>query len=173
MHMSTSAPNEPAAPAAAEPASGWRVRPAAHDDLPGVVDAVTDLLGELGSAPPPAGDMLASARTLVEDSHAGALLVADTGDAIVGVLGGSWQIAIHAPGRYGLIQDLWVHPGWRGQAIGRDLLHALFELAREQGITRIEVGLPRPRFERLRATEAFYHGNGFSPVGLRMRWLAP
>ena len=31
-------------------------------------------------------------------------------DEIVGVLGVSWQIAMRIPGRYGLIQELWVQP---------------------------------------------------------------
>ena len=64
-------------------------------------------------------------------------------DGIVGVLAASWQHAIHVPGRYGTIQDLWVHPDWRSRAIGRELLAAFFELAREEGAKRVEVGLPR------------------------------
>lgn len=89
--------------------------------------------------------------------------------AIIGVLGASWQTAIHVPGRYALIQDLWVHRSWRGRAIGSGLLGALFELAHELRIARVEVGLPRERYAGLEATEAFYLGNGFTPLGPRMR----
>jgi GNAT superfamily N-acetyltransferase len=73
------------------------------------------------------------------------------------------------PGRYGTIQDLWVHPAWRSRAVGRELLAAFFELAREEGARRVEVGLPRESFEHLGATEAFYLANGFAPLGPRMR----
>jgi branched-chain amino acid aminotransferase len=110
-------------------------------------------------------------RELVRDGGSGALLVAEAGseDGIVGVLAASWQHAIHVPGLYGTIQDLWVHPGWRSRLVGRGLLAAYFELAREEGASRVEVGLPRESFENIGATEAFYLANGFEHLGPRMR----
>jgi GNAT superfamily N-acetyltransferase len=145
------------------------VRAATYDDTPAVAAAVRELLLELGGAPPSTVAMEAAARALLDDRRAGALLVAEVGGAIVGVLGASWQTAIHIPGRYALIQDLWVHPSWRGSAIGSDLLAALFALARERRIARAEVGLPGERFPGLAATEAFYTANGFTALGTRMR----
>jgi GNAT superfamily N-acetyltransferase len=87
-----------------------------------------------------------------------------------GVLGAGWQTAIHVLGGYALIQELWVHPSWRSHEIGSDLLVALFELARERQISRVEVGLPQESFAGLVATEVFYRRNGFIPLGTRMRW---
>jgi GNAT superfamily N-acetyltransferase len=152
--------------------SSWCVRAAAHDDVPAVTAAVRALLLELGATPPaipaiPA--MEAAARALLDDRQAGVLLVAEAGGALVGVLGASWQTAMHIPGRYALIQDLWVDPSWRGGGVGRDLLAALFALARERQIACAEVGLPRGRFSGLAATEAFYRANGFAALGARMR----
>jgi GNAT superfamily N-acetyltransferase len=161
---------------------GWRVRAATHDDVPRVATAVRELLLELGGTPPAASAMEAAGRALLDDREAGALLVAEAdgegvfGEAdreIVGVLGASWQTAIHVPGRYALIQDLWVHPSWRGRAIGSGLLAALFELASRRQITRAEVGLPPERYGRLGSTEAFYLDNGFAPLGARMRRALP
>lgn len=148
------------------------VRAATHADLPAVVAAVSDLLRELGSTPPCASAMLEASRTLLDDPRAGALLVARTGETIVGVLGASYQTALHVPGRYALIQDLWVSPSWRGQAVGRELLARLFALIRDQGMARVEVGLPRESFPGIRATEAFYLRNGFASLGARMRWIS-
>jgi GNAT superfamily N-acetyltransferase len=73
--------------------------------------------------------------------------------------------------RYGLIQDLWVHPSWRARRVGGELLAALVDLAREQGVARVEVGLPRESFEGLQATQAFYLAHGFTLLGTRMRSL--
>jgi GNAT superfamily N-acetyltransferase len=154
-------------------ATSTRVRAATHEDLPAVLAAVGDLLTELGSEPPRTSLMLETAQALLEDPSLGALLVAEAGGEIVGVLGASYQLALHVPGRYALIQDLWVHPSWRGRSVGRELLAALFELARRQGLARAEVGLPRESFEGIRATEGFYAHNGFEHLGARMRWLAP
>jgi GNAT superfamily N-acetyltransferase len=147
----------------------WRVRAAAAHDVPAVAAAVGELLLELGGTPPAVPAMEAAARELLDDRSAGALLVAEGGGAIVGVLGASWQSAIHVPGRYALIQDLWVHSSWRGAGVGGGLLAALFELARECGVARVEVGLPRERFAGLAATEAFYVAAGFTALGPRMR----
>jgi branched-chain amino acid aminotransferase len=147
----------------------WRVRPAGHGDGAAVAVAVRELLLELGGTPPALSDMELAARALLDDPAAGAVLVARARDGLVGVLGASWQTAIHVPGSYALIQDLWVHPQWRSRAVGRGLLEALLELARDRGLQRVEVGLPRESFASFRATQVFYARNGFMPNGPRMR----
>lgn len=149
----------------------WDIREATHADVPAIVAAVNRLLEELGGKPGAADALEQTARALVDDGDAGVLLVAENLGEIVGVLGVSWQIAIRVPGRYGLIQELWVHPAFRGMTIGGDLVVALFEIARERGVRRLEVGLPSERFPHLGATEAFYLNNGFTTIGTRMRRL--
>lgn len=148
-----------------------RIRRATLEDVAAVAGAVGDLLVELGGKPAAPRELEDAARALVRDEDAGALLVADADGELVGVLGASWQHAMRIPGRYGLIQELWVHPLWRARTIGGDLVVALFELAREEGIERLEVGLPGERFPQLAATEAFYLNNGFTAIGTRMRRL--
>jgi branched-chain amino acid aminotransferase len=149
----------------------WRVRQAGEADVPAVAAALSELLVELSGGGPPASELEEATRKLAGDEGLGALLVAEVGneDGIVGVLAASWQHAIHVPGTYGTIQDLWVHPDWRSRLVGRGLLAAYFELAREEGASRVEVGLPRESFENIGATEAFYLANGFEHLGPRMR----
>jgi GNAT superfamily N-acetyltransferase len=149
----------------------WYVRAACEEDVPAIAAAMTELLLELGGTPPATSAMQAAARSLLGDGAAGVLLVAEAEGELVGVLGASWQLAIHVPGRYALIQDLWVAPSWRSQAIGADMLAALCDLAGGRQIARIEVGLPRESFAALGATAAFYRANGFTPLGSRMRRL--
>jgi branched-chain amino acid aminotransferase len=163
----TSAEAERAAGGGAE----WRVREATEADAPAVAAAVAELLVELSGGGPDAAELEEASRTLSGDKGEGTLLVAEVGGEgrVVGVLAASWQHAIHVPGRYGTIQDLWVHPDWRSRAIGRDLIDAYCEIAREEGAKRLEVGLPRESFERIAATEAFYRANGFEHLGPRMR----
>jgi para-aminobenzoate synthetase len=147
----------------------WVVREAGADDVSAAAAAVGKLLAELGGEAPSAAELETATRVLVEQPEAGALLVAEAGGTIVGVLAASWLHAIHVPGRYGVIQDLWVDPEWRSRAIGRDLVEAFVEVARAQGAARLEVGLPKDSFERIRATEAFYLANDFVSLGVRMR----
>jgi GNAT superfamily N-acetyltransferase len=147
------------------------VREATEADAAAVAAAIGELLVELSGGGPPANELEEATVGLVRDRGMGALLVAEAGgeDGLVGVLAASWQQAIHVPGRYGTIQDLWVHPDWRSKAIGHELVEAFCGLAREAGAQRIEVGLPREDFERIGATEAFYRANGFEHLGPRMR----
>jgi GNAT superfamily N-acetyltransferase len=163
----------------------WSVRAAVGADTSAVAGAVHQLLRELGGTPPPLIEMEKTVRELIGAHDAGVVLVAEEdganragertaggareGGAIVGVLAASWQSAIHVPGRYALIQDLWVSSSHRGQAIGGALLEGLFARARERAMARVEVGLPRESFAGIRATEAFYLHNGFAPLGARMR----
>jgi GNAT superfamily N-acetyltransferase len=149
----------------------WRVREAAVEDAAAAATAVAQLLVELSGGGPPPVELEEATRKLAGDREEGALLVAEAGggDGIIGVLAASWQHAIHVPGRYGTIQDLWVHPDWRSGAVGHGLVEAFCELARQEGARRIEVGLPRESFENIGATEAFYLANGFEHLGPRMR----
>lgn len=168
--MSGLAPIRPADTAVVGTAApAWHVRDAREEDVEQITGAVAELLVELGGTPPPAMAMQQATRALLEDAGAGALLVAEAEDAIVGVLAVSWQTAIHVSGRYGLIQDLWVHPAWRSRAIGAAMLDVLVELMRERRMTRVEVGLPREGYTAIAATEGFYRASGFTSLGPRMR----
>jgi GNAT superfamily N-acetyltransferase len=150
-------------------AVSWNVGRAGKADVPGVVVAAQELLLELGATPPPADALEETVRELLDDDSAGAVLVARTDRDVIGLLGASWQVAIHVPGQYATIQDLWVHPAWRSRSVGRGLVAALVEVCRARGIARIDVGLPRDGFRALGATEAFYLDNDFTPLGPRMR----
>jgi GNAT superfamily N-acetyltransferase len=145
------------------------VRAAREADAAGVASAIEALLVELGGEGPSTIELEAAVRELIGDPAAGTLLVAEAGGEIVGVLAASWQYAIHVPGHYGTIQDLWVHPDWRSRSVGSELILALVRKAEERGVRRLEVGLPQPSFARLDATERFYRENGFTPLGPRMR----
>ncbi len=152
-------------------AIGARVREATPGEVPAVAAAVETLLVELGGRRPSRAEMEAEVQAIVGDPEVGAMLVADAAGSIVGVLGASWCRAIHVPGRYAVIQDLWVHPEWRSRGVGAELVGAIATLCCERGVTRIEVGLPRESFEAIGATEAFYLGNEFEHLGPRMRRL--
>jgi GNAT superfamily N-acetyltransferase len=147
------------------------IRPAGEGDVASVAAAVEALLVELGGRRPSRTDLEAEVKAVLEDPAVGALIVAEAAGEIVGVLSASWQRALHVPGRYATIQDLWVHPDWRGRRAGAALVEELADLCRGEGVARIEVGLPRESFDAIRATEAFYLGNGFEQLGPRMRRL--
>jgi GNAT superfamily N-acetyltransferase len=147
------------------------IRRATRADVPALVAGVIELLVEIGGEPAPAEQLEEAARALIESPDAGVVLVAECEEQIVGVLGVSWQTAIRIPGRYGVIQELWVERAYRYKEIGADMLTALAKLAREEGVGRLEVGLPSERYRNLVSTESFYETNDFKGIGLRMRRL--
>jgi branched-chain amino acid aminotransferase len=149
------------------------IRPATDADVAAVAAAVEQLLVELGGRRPPREDLEAEVRAALADPGVGVTLVAEGEGEIVGVLSASWQRALHVPGRYATIQDLWTHPEWRSRKVGAALVEGLENLCRGEGVARIEVGLPRESFGAIRATEAFYLANGFEHLGPRMRRLLP
>lgn len=171
--MSELAPHEAGSAARAATAGpGWRVREAGDADAAAFAAGVGELLDELGGSKPSPAELDAEVRAQLADREGAALLVAeDEGGVVVGVLGASWQRAIHVPGRYATIQDLWVSEPWRSRKVGAGLVEALAALCRERGVGRIEVGLPRETFAAIAATEAFYSRNGFKHLGPRMRRL--
>jgi len=147
------------------------VREAGAADAAGVADAVESLLVELGGRCPERSELEAETRALLEDPEGGSVLIAEADGRIVGVLSASWQRAIHVPGVYATIQDLWVDEAWRSRGVGAELVEAVASQARARGVSRLEVGLPRETFAAIASTQSFYERNGFEHLGPRMRRL--
>jgi len=151
------------------PSATATVRGAGPGDVAGAAAGVEALLLELGGRPPSRPVLEAEVRALIDDPAAGSVLVAEAEGRIVGVLGSSWQRAIHVPGRYLVVQDLWVDSAWRSAGVGAALIEELAERALAAGAPRLEVGLPREDFAAIGKTTAFYAANGFEHLGPRMR----
>ena len=147
------------------------IRGAGAGDVEGVAAAVGNLLDELGGRRPTPEELETEVRALLEDPAAGSVLIAEADGEIVGVLSASWQRAIHVPGVYATIQDLWVDEAWRSRGVGAELVEAVASQARTRGVGRLEVGLPRETFAAIASTESFYERNGFEHLGPRMRRL--
>lgn len=147
------------------------VREAGAEDVEEVAAAVASLLTELGGRQPSPAEMEAEVQALLDDPQGGSVLIAEADGKIVGVLTASWQRAIHVPGVYATIQDLWVDGAWRSRGVGAELVEAIASQARTRGVSRLEVGLPRETFAAIASTESFYKRNGFEHLGPRMRRL--
>ena len=147
------------------------VREAGADDVAAVASAVESLLLELGGRRPERHQLETEVRALLDDPAGGSVLIAEADGALVGLLSASWQRAIHVPGVYATIQDLWVDEAWRSRGVGAELVEAIASQARTRGVSRLEVGLPRETFAAIASTESFYKRNGFEHLGPRMRRL--
>ncbi|MFL5834377.1 MAG: GNAT family N-acetyltransferase [Solirubrobacterales bacterium] len=152
-------------------ASEATIREAGEGDVAAVANAVESLLLELGGRRPERHELETEIRALLGEPAGGSVLIAEADGEIVGVLSASWQRAIHVPGIYATIQDLWVDEAWRSRGVGAELVEAIASQARTRGVSRLEVGLPRETFAAIASTESFYERNGFEHLGPRMRRL--
>jgi GNAT superfamily N-acetyltransferase len=147
------------------------IREAGDGDVAAIASAVESLLLERGGRRPERQELEAETRALLEEPAGGSALIAEADGNVVGVLSASWQRAIHVPGVYATIQDLWVDEAWRSRGVGAELVEAIASQARTRGVSRLEVGLPRETFAAIASTESFYRRNGFEHLGPRMRRL--
>ena len=78
--------------------------------------------------------------------------------------------ALYAEGAFGILQEFYVQPQYRSQAVGQELLDHIKSFAKTKSWTRIELCTPLvPEFER---TVDFYMENGFERTGgYKMKWV--
>ncbi len=74
----------------------------------------------------------------VAPSEDGMLLGAWSGDELVGYACLYWHFTSLVPAETVLMNDLYVDEHWRGQGVGRALIEASAEIARERGAHRLE-----------------------------------
>lgn len=98
-----------------------------------------------------------------------ALLARDESGPAMGVLTLSASFALYAGGEYGVIGEMYVQPGSRGQGIGRALLEEAVAIARERGWLRLDV--TGPTDDPGRRVARFYEGLGFAFTGSKLRLI--
>ena len=130
-----------------------------------VVALVNDLLLELGAELRTTDAALAAFSDLVGTAAPGAVIVGEEDDKLVGVCTLSFQLAIRTTGRYAIVQEMYVVPGYRGKGLGARLIERATDEARAQGCRVVELTTP-PDGSR---QEHFYSEVGFAPAGTRFR----
>lgn len=130
------------------------VRLARHEDVPAVIDLVSETLGEFGLAFGVGSPTDEQLRTLPEayTAHGGMFWVATDGDALVGTCG----VFPVGPGTMEL-RKMYVRPAARGARLGARLLDLAVAWARGQGAERLVLDT----VEEMTRAIAFYEASGF------------
>lgn len=76
--------------------------------------------------------------------------------------------AIYAGGKYGVIDEMFVKPGYRSKNIGTQLIQNIKAIAVTKGWRRIDVTAPTE--ERWKRTVDFYEKNGFVFTGPKLKF---
>ena len=144
-------------------------RRATPDDAADVGRLLHDFNTEYDDYTPGPGVLTERAREMMKTGEILVLLAGEGPDGIA-LLSIRRQIWTGEPDAY--LQELYVAPERRGQGLGRALLEAAMELARDEGATHIDLGTSEDDTEAL----GLYRSAGFtnregSPDGPRMLYF--
>ena len=90
----------------------------------------------------------------------------EDGDDLVAVCTVSFLQALRTRGRYAVIQEMFVEPGYRSTGVGMDVLKFALDHAVANGCGTVELGTPYHGERQIQ----FYSRAGFTEVGARLRW---
>jgi len=148
------------------------VTQAGVEQAPVVFGLVEQLLRELGEEGDEAGPIdvaaLAEAWRARHDQHFAFL--ARVGDSSeIGVVTVVESFAVYAGGPYGIINEMYVAPGYRSAGVGARLVEAVKSLGHARGWKRLDVTAPESA--RWARTRRFYEGLGFIFTGPKLKLL--
>jgi ribosomal protein S18 acetylase RimI-like enzyme len=99
---------------------------------------------------------------LLLENNSGCLLVAKSGEKVVGMCSGQILISTAEGGPCLMMEDLVVHENYRGHGIGTRLIERLERFANSRGISRVQLLADRNNTPALK----FYEKNGWKTTSL-------
>lgn len=145
-----------------------RFRIADSNDSEIVADMVAKLISELrGTSVEKEAYLQVTKKLLSENKQYTVFLAYSAQYEYLGFISVFESSAIYTSGAFGVIQELFVYPEYRSSQIGHRLLSVAKNHAIDKGWKRLEVGAPNP--EKWRRTVSFYHREGFTETGPRLK----
>jgi len=137
---------------------GWmRLRPAQSDDVENIA-LMMDYLGY----PAIPSELKLILSDILSNPSIKLFLAVYTDGKLIGLINLHYLPVLRLKGHQVSIEELVVHPDFRGQGVGKKLLHFAQEYAEEKGAVRLEVTISNKR-ESFR--RKFYEKNGFEDAG--------
>lgn len=134
-----------------------RVRVAAEEDVAAVARLLGGFHRHLGKPPPAAAELERSVRRVMGGGDGEFLLGCEGGEP-AGFAQLRWRWAVWTRALDGWLEDLYVEPARRRTGLGRELVEATRERARERGCVRLELDVDAGNGAAL----ALYRSCGFS-----------
>ena len=113
------------------------VRHAVAADVTQLCELLSLLFAQEADFKPDAERQGCGLRLIVEQPEVGRIYCATDGHGIVGMVSILFTVSTAEGGRAAWLEDMVVHPSWRGQGIGERLLHETIREARAAGCSRI------------------------------------
>ncbi len=131
------------------------IRVATPDDAENVARLLHDFNTEYDDYTPGVDVLTKNARRMIENDEMTVLLAGDGPDAIAEL---RFRTSVWSDGLHAYLEELYVAPQLRGQGIGRTLLNAAMDLARERGAMGMDLGTSHDDV----AARALYESVGFT-----------
>jgi len=88
---------------------------------------------------------------------------------VVGIISLTETQSFYAGGKYGVIDEMYITPGFRSKNIGSQIISDIKQIAKQKGLKRIDVTAPTE--ERWIRTVDFYKRNGFEFTGPKLKLI--
>lgn len=127
-------------------------------DLPALCDLLAILFAQEAEFAPDRWRQERGLRLILADPTLGEILVGELDDRIIGMTSLLYTISTFHGQRVGLLEDMIVHPEFRGRGVGRTLLEAAIALAGPRGCARLTLLTDATNDDAIR----FYQRGGFA-----------
>lgn len=114
-----------------------QIRQATLAEVPQLCDLLSLLFAQETDFTPNAGHQTRGLQLIIERPEVGRIFCATEQGAVVGMVSILFTVSTAEGGLAAWMEDMVVHPAWRGRRIGEQLLRAAMEKAREDGCSRI------------------------------------
>lgn len=141
---------------------GLRIEPATLDDLPELVNLVTDLLAEQHEFNPDETVQSRGIQLILESPSRGRIIVIRNDDEVLGMMNMLITISTALGGFVLLLEDVIICEKARGQGLGSMLLHYARNFAEEKNFKRITLLADRVSEQ----SRSFFEQHGYNASGL-------
>src|SRR5271154_2023239 len=114
-----------------------RIRQATAADADQLCKLLSLLFAQEADFKPDARRQSRGLRLILDQPEVGIIYCATKGKSAIGMVSILFTVSTAEGGRAAWLEDMVVHPDWRGKSIGGQLLHAAINRVRATGCTRI------------------------------------
>lgn len=139
-----------------------RIRQATAADAAQLCKLLSLLFAQEADFIPDAERQSRGLRLILDQPEVGLIYCAAKGKSVIGMVSILFTVSTAEGGRAAWLEDMVVHPDWRGESIGAQLLHEAINQVRTAGCTRITLLTDSTNSAAIR----FYKKAGFVRSGM-------
>ncbi|MGB4467315.1 MAG: GNAT family N-acetyltransferase [Azovibrio sp.] len=143
------------------------VETAAAADLPAMVALLGELFAQEHDFQPDPKKQQRGLQMLLDNPAAGQLFVLRQGGEVLGMVNLLLTISTAEGARVGILEDLIIRAGHRGQGLAQRLLGGVLDWSRSRGLARVTLLTDHDN----RRAQAFYGRFGFQPSAMQVMRL--